>query len=475
MSGGVRLVGTGPGDPGLLTLAAREAVAEASVIRHFEGCAPGVLAAAPPGADVAPYRGADDVLRIAAGGSPVAVLFPGDPFLFSNGSRLAEQLAAAGIDVDIIPGLTAETSAPALSGIPLTISGRAESVLLGAAGMADTAVLRVAPALWESGVKALLDAGHDERRPAAVIVNPGTPSQRRVAAPLGELLEVAAANGLEGDALIVVGPGAGMSHLLDTSASRPLHGRRVLVTRAPHQAEGFRRELMTLGAEVIEVPTIEIRAIPAGPEARQVIAELPQVGLVIFTSANAVEIFFRMLFEERQDARSFANAKVCAIGPETARALESHGLRPELVAGEYTAEGLADVLGGWDLGGVRVLVPRARMGRDALPSFLRQRGADVHVLAVYETVCPVNSAGELRRLFAGDGVDVVTFTSSSTVANFVKAFPDGGLPASIKRATIACMGPVTAETARRLGLSVDIIAREYTTRGLAAAIVDAFG
>ncbi|HEX6351185.1 MAG TPA: uroporphyrinogen-III synthase [Candidatus Dormibacteraeota bacterium] len=471
----VRLVGIGPGHPALITLQAREAITEADAVRHQDGCAPGLLALARADADVAPLRGAEDIIQAAREGRSVAVLYPGDPYFFSNGAQLALALENAAIDFEVIPGLVAETAATALSGMPLTVNGRATSVQLGHAGSADSVVLRLAPGLWENGVKALIDAGHPTARPAAFIVNPGTPAQRRLVAPLGDLLQVAEERGLDGDALLVVGPGVEMSRLLDTHAQRPLHGRRILLTRARHQAEGFRRELADLGAEVIEVPTIEIRPIMASPQSRDAIRRLSETGLVVFTSANAVEIFFQMLFEVRHDARALAASRVCAIGPETARALEGKGIRPELVAGEYTAEGLAQALGGWDLKGTRVLVPRARMGRDALPALLAERGAEVELLPVYETVCPAASAEALRALFADRGVDAITFTSSSTVVNFVDAFPERRLPPLVKKAHVACMGPVTAETARKLGLTVDIIAREYTTRGLTLAISEALG
>jgi uroporphyrinogen III methyltransferase/synthase len=469
----VRLVGIGPGHPALITLQAREAIAEADAVRHQDGCAPGLLALARADADVAPFRGAEEVIQAVRDGRSVAVLYPGDPYFFSNGAQLAMALENATLDFEVIPGLVAETAATALSGMPLTVNGRATSVQMGQVGGADSIVLRLAAGLWENGVKALIDAGQPATRTAAFIVNPGTPSQRRLVAPLGELLQVAEERGLDGDALLVVGPGVEMSKLLDTRAQRPLHGRRILLTRARHQAEAFRRQLADLGAQVVEIPTIEIRPIPAGAQSRAAIRRLPETGLVVFTSANAVEIFFQMLFDVRHDARALAASRVCAIGPETARALEGKGIRPELVAGEYTAEGLAQALGGWDLSGVHVLVPRAQMGRDALPALLAERGADVELLPVYETVCPPASAEALRELFADVGVDAITFTSSSTVVNFIDAFPERRLPAAARKAHVACMGPVTAETARKLGLTVDIIAREYTTRGLTLAIAEA--
>ena len=469
----VRLVGIGPGHPALITLQAREAITEADAVRHQDGCAPGLLVLARADADVAPLRGAEEIIQAARAGRSVAVLYPGDPYFFANGAQLAMALENAAVDFEVIPGLVVETAATAMSGVPLTVNGRATSVQLGHLGGADSVVLRLAAGLWENGVKALIDAGHATQRPAAFIVNPGTPAQRRLVAPLGELLRVAEERGLDGDALLVTGPGVEMSRLLDTRAQRPLHGRRILITRARHQAEAFRRELADLGAEVVEIPTIEIRPIPASAESRDAIRRLPDTGLVVFTSANAVEIFFQMLFDVRHDARALAASRVCAIGPETARALEGKGIRPELVAGEYTAEGVAQALGGWDLNGTRVLVPRARMGRDALPALLAERGAEVDLLPVYETVCPPASAEALRELFAGRGVDAITFTSSSTVVNFVDAFPERRLPPLVKKAHVACMGPVTADTARKLGLTADIIAREYTTRGLMLAISEA--
>ena len=471
----IRLVGIGPGHPGLLTVQARDAIAAADVIRHPEGCPPSLLALAREDADVAPFRSNDEVVQVGARAGAVAVLYLGDPYFFANGADLAMALERAGLDFEVVPGLVLETAAPSLSGIPLTITGRSTSVLIGRADGADTVVLRLAPGLWENGVKALIDAGRSATGAAAFLVNPGTPGQRRVVAPLGELLAIAGEHGLEGDALLVAGPGVEMSKLLDTLGRRPLHGKRVLVTRARHQSEGFRKQLAELGAIVIEIPTIEIRPIPAGDEGRQAVERLPETGLLIFTSLNAVELFFRLLFDFKADARALASSRVCAIGPETARALEEHGIRPEMVAGEYTAEGLVEALEGWDLSGRRVLVPRARMGRDALPALLAQRGAEVEVLPLYETVCPASSADQLKRLFSGDGVDAVTFTSSSTVVNFLRAFPQGKPPPALERARVACMGPVTADTARKLGLTVDIIAREYTTRGLTAALAEALG
>lgn len=254
---------------------------------------------------------------------------------------------------------------------------------------------------------------------------------------------------------------------------RPLQGRRVLVTRAAPQAPEFARQLEALGAEPVQIPTIEIRPVVDSPQIRLAIERLPQTELVVFTSANAVKIFCDFLDAAGHGPARLAVSKLCAIGSETARALERRGLQPALVAGEYTAEGLVDALTGWDLAGARVLVPRAAVGRDVLPELLERRGAQVQLLTVYETVMPAGAAAALAELFSAEGVDVITFTSSSTVQNFASAFPGRDLRQVVRGARVACMGPVTANTAGELGLPADIVAREFTTRGLAAAIAAA--
>ena len=469
----VRLVGVGPGHPGLATVQAVEAVREADVIRNYDGCGTGLLHLAPSNADIAPLDSVDEVIRLARSGRKVTVLFPGNPYAFSNGSEVADRLERAGIDFEAVPGLIVELAAPVMSGIPLTIEGLSASIGFGLVTGGETVVLRLASGWWESGISALLQNGRQPETPAALILNPGQPGQHRVSAPLGELARKAATYGLRGDALLVLGPGVDMSERLDTLSKRPLHGRRILITRARHQVDPFRRELVDLGAAVVEIPTLEIRRLPIDDRVRNAIKNLDRTALVIFASANAVDIFFQMLTTSDLDARTLHNSKLCAIGQETADALAGHGLRPELVTSEYTAEGLANALEGWEMKGMRVLVPRAEVARDALPSLLANRGAEVEILPVYSAVCPAEATPALLRLFDGDGVDVITFTSSSTVVNFVQAFPEDRLPAILGDAEIACMGPVTADSARKLGLEVSIVAREYTTHGLVQAISEA--
>lgn len=468
----VKLVGVGPGHPGLATLQAVEAIKDADVIRHSDGCGVGLLHLAGASADIAPLQSADELVRLAKAGKRITVLFPGNPYAFSNGSEVAEKLERAGVDFEAVPGLIVELAAPVMGGIPLTIEGRSASIGFGLVRGSDTVVLRLASGWWESGISKLLADGRKADAPAALILNPGQPGQHRVSAPLGELARKAATYGLRGDALLVLGPGVELSDRLDTMSKRPLHGRRVLITRARHQVDTFRRELVDLGASVVEIPTIQIESMPMDDQVTRAISHLDRTALVIFASANAVDIFFQMLLTSGSDARAFHGSKLCAIGQETAESLEAHGLRPELITSEYTAEGLAKALEGWEMKGMRVLVPRAEVARDALPSLLANRGAEVEILPVYRATCPAEASDALMRLFNNEGVDVITFTSSSTVANFVRAFPEDRLPAVLGDAEVACMGPVTADTARKLGLPVAIVAREYTTHGLVQAIAE---
>jgi len=462
----VYLVGIGPGSPGLVTIKAAEAIRSADIVRHPEDVEPAILGMSRPGAVVGPFREADEIVQLAKHDHRVAVLYHGDPFVLGDGARLALRLEAEGIDFEVVPGVLAEAAGPAISGI-------SPDRLVMAGGEPGTESQRLTTAEVPIVVAALIAEGRDRRAPAAVILNPGRAGQRKLVAPLGELPALAATL-REAELVLVVGPGVERAERLDSLAGRPLNGRRVLVTRARQQAEEFHRHLADLGAWVVDVPTIEVRPVRIDAKVRDAIDRLDRTRLVVFASVNAVEIFFDMLFELGRDARSLRNSRICAIGPETARALEGHGLVPDLVSGEYTAEGLAETLANQDLTGARILVPRARQNRDGLPAILAQRGAEVEILPVYELACPKGAADALHNLLGADPVDVVTFTSTATVVNFAGSFQDDDLDALLDRTRVACMGPVTADTARRLGMRVDIIAGEYTARGLAQAVAAFF-
>ncbi|HEY3289539.1 MAG TPA: uroporphyrinogen-III synthase [Anaerolineae bacterium] len=244
--------------------------------------------------------------------------------------------------------------------------------------------------------------------------------------------------------------------------SLPLNGRRVLVTRARAQSDGLTAQLAMLGAQVIALATIEIAPMPDSSLLDAAIAHLTDYDWVIFTSVNGVAAFWQRLKDTGANAHSLQHLAVAAIGPATAQALREQGINPQFVPSEYVAEAIASGIGA--VAGKHILLPRAEIARDALAVALRQRGAKVDEVPVYRTLPPAPDAqalDELRR-----GVDAILFTSSSTVRNFIAmAGRDTGA------AVIACIGPITAQTARELGMPVDVIASEYTTDGLVRALV----
>src|SRR5438270_3856463 len=249
-----------------------EAIREADTIRNCEGSGAALLHLASPTADVAPFESTDEIVRLARAGRHVAVLFPGNPYAFADGAEIAVRLDRSGIDFEALPGMLVEIAAPVMSGIPLTIDGMSQSLGIGLVSGAETMVLRLASGWWESGIAKLLSDGRSPETPAALVLNPGLPGQRRITAPLGELARKATTYGLRGDALLVLGPGVAMAERLDTLSRRPLHGRRVLITRARHQVEPFRRDLVELGASVVEIPTIAIRPMPTDEHVKEAIA-----------------------------------------------------------------------------------------------------------------------------------------------------------------------------------------------------------
>ncbi|MDQ6692539.1 MAG: SAM-dependent methyltransferase, partial [Candidatus Dormibacteraeota bacterium] len=296
----MNLVGIGPGNPGLLTLRAAEAIRAADVIRHPPGVDAAVLGLARPGALIGVLAELEEVLHLARHDHRVTVLYFGDPFTFGDAAGLAERLHQEQIEFEVVPGVLVEAAGPTISGISSTVLGRAPA-------KGETAAFRVVAGHMRERVAELLEAGHAPGAAAVVIFNPGGPGQRKVMSPLRHL-GGAAAHGVEHEVVLVVGPGVEATARLDSLMGRPLHGRRVLVTRARHQAEEFHRHLADLGAWVVDIPTIEVRPLRVDAKTRDAVARLAETQLVVFASANAVEIFFDMLFELRRDARALSGS-----------------------------------------------------------------------------------------------------------------------------------------------------------------------
>jgi uroporphyrinogen III methyltransferase/synthase len=257
---------------------------------------------------------------------------------------------------------------------------------------------------------------------------------------------------------------------------RPLFGKRIVVTRAREQASDFVARLSELGAECVEFPSIEVIPPPSWKELDRAIGNLETYQWLVFTSVNGVKYFFDRLEVSGRDARNLKGIKIAAIGPKTADAIRGKGVKPDLVPGEYRAEAVVEAFRNHGVKGLRILLPRAAEAREVLPQELEKMGATVEVVEAYRTVKPQGSKNEIRAMLEKADIHVVTFTSSSTVSNFMEMFEEEGdrLLKWMERVTVACIGPVTAKTAKERGLSVRITPSDYTIEALAKAIVDYF-
>jgi uroporphyrinogen III methyltransferase/synthase len=489
----VYLVGAGPGDPGLMTRRSLALIARADVILYDRLIPAGALDGARAGADLR-YVGKtpggesmsqEEINRLlvehGGEGGTVVRLKGGDPFVFGRGGEEAEALAEAGIAFEVVPGVTAGVAAPAYAGIPVTHRDEASAVAFvtghedpskgesaldwaALAGFPGTLVLYMGVRRLAEIATRLIEAGRPADDPAAVVERGTLPEQRTVTAPLGAIAEAAADAGIGPPAITLVGPVARLREGLAWVERRPLHGRRVVVTRARAQASGLAATLRVLGAAVIEAPAIAIEGRPVEGDVARMADTIESYDLICVTSPNGAALLFEALDARGRDARALARATVAAIGPGTASELERRGIRADVVPERSVAESLVAALAGSELAGKRVLIARAADARDVLPDGLRELGADVDVVAIYDTVAaPLDDT--VREQLAP--ADYVTFTSSSTVTRFLDAagddFPSG--------ARIVSIGPVTSATARERGLEVHVEAERHDVDGLVEALV----
>ncbi len=499
--GRVFLVGAGPGDPGLMTRRSLELIASADAILYDRLIPPGALAGARDGADlryVGKRPGAASMpqeeisallVELALGGASVVRLKGGDPFVFGRGGEEALALAEAGVPYEVVPGVTAGVAAPAYSGIPVTHRDESSAVALvtahedptkdgsaidwpALAAFPGTLVLYMGVSRLESIAERLVASGRDPDEHVAVIERGTLPGQRTVTGSLVDIAERAGAAGVRPPAVTVVGPVAALASRLGWAERRPLHGRTVVVTRARAQASGLAARLRDLGAGVVEAPAIRIVPRPFAGELAAAIDRIEDYALVCLTSPNGAELLARALGESGRDARALAGASVAAIGPATAEALRSAGIRADVVPERSVAEALVESLADVEVDGRRALVARASEARDVLPDALAARGAQVDVVPLYDTVAEELSADDLGAV---EGADYVTFTSSSTVRFFLAALADAGASLG-DAARVVSIGPVTSATAREVGLTVHAEAERHDLDGLVDALVrDALG
>jgi uroporphyrinogen III methyltransferase/synthase len=272
----------------------------------------------------------------------------------------------------------------------------------------------------------------------------------------------------------VVGEVAGLRQHLNWFEDRPLFGKMVVVTRAREQASDFRLLLEEKGAQCLEFPTIEVIPPANWDPLDKAIENLDQYDWVIFTSINGVRFFFQRLQEQGEDVRALHGIRIGAIGPKTAAGLEERGLRLDFIPSEYRAEAVIDGLGAEEVRNKKFLLPRAAKAREILPEKIEEMGGQIDVVPVYETIRPTGKREEVRDLLKKGLISCITFTSSSTVENFAKMFPEEDLPSLVEKTSIACIGPITAQTAREHGLEVKIMPGEYTIEALTAEVVEYF-
>ncbi|MFL5908577.1 MAG: uroporphyrinogen-III C-methyltransferase [Solirubrobacterales bacterium] len=491
----VYLVGAGPGDPALMTLRSLELIVAADVIVHDRLIPRDALAAARPDAEVlyvgkepgdasVPQEEIEELLIDRAGQGKIVVrLKGGDPFVFGRGGEEAEALAAAEIPFEVVPGVTAGVAAPAYAGIPVTHRDDASAVAFvtghedpekeedaldyeALAGFPGTLVFYMGVKALPRIAQRLIEAGRDAAEPAAVVARGTLPDQRTVLSTLERIAEDAGDAGIQPPAVTVVGPAAARRERIAWLEGRPLHGKRVVVTRARAQASELTRRLAALGADPVELPAIRIEPRIDADEVRRAIGALHTYALVCLTSANGVDLLFEAMAAQGRDARALANASVAAIGAGTEAALAANGVIADIVPDRFVAEELVDALAKLELQGRPVLVARAAEAREVLPDALRKPGAEVDVVTLYETVAEQPEPDAIER---AREADFITFTSSSTVRNFIEATGDG-IP---EGARVISIGPVTSEAAREAGLKVDVEATRHDIDGVVEALLQA--
>jgi uroporphyrinogen III methyltransferase / synthase len=498
--GKVYLVGAGPGDPGLLTLKAKEVLSKADVVVYDALVHPQILALI-PGKSKKIFRGHRSkskalsqgqinalLVRLAKQGKQVARLKGGDPFVFGRGAEEALELAKHKIDFEVVPGVTAAVAVPAYAGIPVThramnssftvVTGHEDpskaTAQIDWASLAEnngTIVflmgLHTLPGLCER----LMVEGKARNTPAAVIQAGTTPQQKTVTGTLETIAESVRKAGLKPPCTFVIGKVVELMDGLKWIKKKPLSGCKILVTRGRAQASYLSDMLAEEGAEIIEIPTIEISPLSLSPRGKKQIRAIRRYDWIVFSSVNAVEIFMDHLLNLKRDSRDLSDVKIACVGEATAKALETFGLRADLVPGDYKQEGLVKSFSKIKLTGQKILFARAKEGRDVLQKFFRKKGVFVDLLPLYENKAPKGAKERLRALFTqGGGVDLLTFASSSAVDHFY-----GLLTPALRRKCrplpVAVIGPVTASSVKKWGGRVAVQPRSFSLPPLVKAIV----
>jgi len=500
--GKVYLVGAGPGDRGLLTLKGLECISRADVVVYDRLVSPSVMAEARPDAEMI-YVGKassahtmrqDDInlklVEKALEGKVVVRLKGGDPFVFGRGGEEAEFLVDHGVPFEIVPGISSAISAPAYAGIPVTHRGLCSTlgIVTGhedpakpessikwdkiACGL-DTIVFLMGVENLPAIVSQLIANGRDPLTPIALVRWGTLPQQRTITGTLQDIVEKVERERFRSPAVTVVGDVVELRKKLQWFDNRPLSGKRVLVTRSREQASVLSKLLEQEGAEPIEFPVIRVCPPESYSELDSALDRIDTYDWLLFTSANAVRAVLDRLFETGRDVRWLKGPRIGAIGTKTAESIQALGMCVDFAPSEFVAEAVVQEFPE-DAGGKRMLIPQAKDARDILRTKLSELGALVDVATAYQTTIERSDAVRTRELLDRGTLDAITFKRSSTVTNFVELVCTDGrasLPDSVR---IACIGPITAESAASCGLVPDIVASTYTLEGLVQALIEAY-
>ena len=496
-TGIVYIVGAGPGDRKLITLKGVECLQRADVVIYdlllndalLEHCPAHTEKIQAPDPRIRTTR-QDELNHLlvehARVGKTVVRLKGGDPYIFGRGGEEAVALTEAGIPFEVVPGITSAIAASAYAGIPVTHRDYASSVAFVTGHSAalrsdsninwahlatavDTLVVYMGVAHLRQIVERLTTHGRDPQTPVSLVRVGTTPQQQVVQGTLTDIVQKVEAVQLKSPAIIVVGEVNRLRQQLRWFDTKPLFGKRILVTRARAQASDFADLLEANGAEVIQFPTIKIQPIEGAN-----IRSSNEYDWVIFTSVNAVEIFYERLRENGKDARALGGSSICAVGAKTVEALNRIGIHPDFVPSHSRGSAIATEIG--DVSGKKILLPRAKIATADLPNGLHEKGAQVDDVPLYDTLKVANDGDRRRDEIEADllngSIDCVTFTSSSTVTNFLEMFPTHAPTDLLANAKIAVIGPTTQKTALARDVRVDVVAKEASVESLVEAIVE---
>ncbi len=497
----IYLIGAGPGDPGLFTLKGKMLLEKAEVIVFDRLVSDEILSYAPRAAEFI-YVGKESgrhalsqdeinalLVEKAREGKQVVRLKGGDPFLYGRGGEEALYIREQGLQYEVVPGITSAIAVPAYAGIPVTHRDTTSSfaVITGheKPGKTDSSInwdkisTGIGTLVFLMGVEnlayicsQLIEKGREPATPVALIRWGTLPEQEVLTGTLDNIVQRVKDDDFQPPAVIVVGEVVSLRNKLNWVENKPLWGKKIVVTRSREQASVLVQKIRELGGTPLEFPTIQIVPESDLSPLTDALTQIQDYQWIIFTSVNAVDIFLTQMKLNNMDIRDLHGLKLCAIGPATCKSLEDWGLKVDVMPDEYRAEGVLEALDGMIAEGERILMPRARGAREILPATLRKRGLQVNEINIYSAALAVDKNADIPDDIIKGKVDYLTFTSSSTVTNFLEIMGTENIAKLEKQIKIACIGPITADKARKFGLIVKIVAEKYTIDGLVQAILN---